>query len=333
MRRAALENPALFFYEARRGKSLRQLALQLDAPYSSLKSWARGGRTIPEGIFRKLVALSNRPVYWEKAAVFKASDWGRSKGGKTRFSRMSRKSIEKAMSKVRESRSSSNIRSPPLNERLCELYGALMGDGCLSRYRVADGYERYEIIITGDKELDTEYHEYLAGLMKELFGLSPYIYKRKDSRSRKLSVKNRKLFEFFVSLGFPVGNKGNSLAIPKRFVSLPWEQLRCIIRGIFDTDGCITAKKNEKYRYPYIIISSKSKPLTKQLHQILRSRGYPCYIKKNEKELRIKGIRNTVKWMGDIGSSNTRHLKKYSYWKKNGIVPVNAIDRAGRSIW
>lgn len=324
MRRVLVPEAAQFFDEVKGDRSLRRLALVLDVPHTSMKSWYHGKYLIPEDVFLLLLRMSKKPDYWEKRAAYKEWNWGRSKGGMERVSRLSTKSLQKHMVKMRSCRSSKPPISITLNESFCELFGAAMGDGCLSRYPIFGGRERRELIITGDRLLDAEYHAYLARLMKCLFGISPRIYAIKHSNSRKISVINKRIFELFVSYGFPVGKKGDRMVIPASFACLRWRLLRRVIRGIFDTDGCFTAKKNEGYRYPFIIITSMSKPLIRQLHDILRKHDYPAYIKKGQTELRIRGARNATRWMDDIGSSNSRHLKKYYHWKEYGVVPVTA---------
>ena len=155
------------------------------------------------------------------------------------------------------------------------------------------------------------------------FNLNPYIYCSKKENIRSLIITNRPFFEALVKLGFPVGKKGQKLKIPNKILKLPWDIKKYLIRGIFDTDGCIVARKDENYKYPCIIISSHSKPLIKQLYYLLRSKEYPFWITKHKSEIRMRGIKNVKRWMSDIGCSNLRHKYKYEYWLKNKRLPAN----------
>ncbi|MBW2966327.1 LAGLIDADG family homing endonuclease [Candidatus Woesearchaeota archaeon] len=112
-------------------------------------------------------------------------------------------------------------------------------------------------------------------------------------------------------------------------MDLPWETKKFLIRGLFDTDGTIFAKKNEGYRYPYIGFTSKNKIFLKQVQILLRKKGYPFYT--NNDNLFMKGIKNIKKWMKDVGTSNSKHKFKYEYWTKHGKLPAGL--RASSSTW
>jgi len=92
-----------------------------------------------------------------------------------------------------------------------------------------------------------------------------------------------------------------------------------IIRGIFDTDGSICAKKREGYKYPQICLTSIDQKLLKQLYKILREKGYPCWI--GGPNIFIRSNWAVKKWFEDVGSSNNRNIFKYRYWLKNNILP------------
>jgi hypothetical protein len=206
-----------------------------------------------------------------------------------------------------------------IDRNLFELYGILMGDGCVSEYNDYEHANRCDTIIVGDKRHDFLYFSYMKALLLNL-GINCYIYQYKTNNSIRLTVRNKRFSQFLLSIGFPKGNKYELLIIPQIFSNLPWADLKLIIRGIFDTDGCIFAKKNEKYRYPYINISSKSQKLRQQLHSILRERAYPFYF--NNDNLFMKGIKNVNRWMEDIGTSNPKHRFKYEYWLAHRELPA-----------
>jgi hypothetical protein len=95
------------------------------------------------------------------------------------------------------------------------------------------------------------------------------------------------------------------------------------MRGLFDTDGCLFARKDEGYRLPHISICSKSKSFREQICKLLREQNYPAYI--NNINVRIKGIKNVKRWFSDIGSSNKRNLLKYEYFLKHGYLPSKLL--------
>ena len=89
-----------------------------------------------------------------------------------------------------------------------------------------------------------------------------------------------------------------------------------VIRGIFDTDGCIHISKRN---YPMINITTTSVPLAKQIQEILVELGFSCSIyvdeiKKKRKKaayrINIYGKEQILKWKNLIGSSNPNRIKK-----------------------
>ena len=325
MKRVLIKNTKQFFKEILNGQSLRSFSKENTINYSTLKQWARGDTLMPKNIFLELINEFENKEYWLNNVRYAKENWGQSKGGKNTIKKLSEKQLKEKLMKARKF-----IKNRPgfsgkkvditLNKNFCEFYGALMGDGCLSLYKRKDcNKHRYSIIFVGHKILDKDYHENrLCNIINRDFKLNPYI--QIIENSRKITVLNKSLFNQLKGLGFPVGKKGQKLKIPGKFIDLSWNLKKHVIRGLFDTDGCIYARKDEKYKYPHIMITTTSNPLLNQLSSILKERGYPVYTSK--KDVIIKGIKNTKKWMEDIGSSNQRHKFKYEYWLKHKKLPA-----------
>ncbi len=104
---------------------------------------------------------------------------------------------------------------------------------------------------------------------------------------------------------------------------MPWKIKKFVLRGLFDTDGCIFANKREEYKYPYISISSKSEPFRNQIINMLRDQNYPAY--NTKKDVCVRGIANVKRWFNDIGSSNRRNQFKYEYFLKHGNLPARLL--------
>lgn len=96
--------------------------------------------------------------------------------------------------------------------------------------------------------------------------------------------------------------------------------LRCVIRGIVDTDGSIfVAKKPGVDRYPSIEITTSSQKLALQLRGILIGMGFNVaniwhYKSKKGKLITYKvplnGKKNIKKWLKEIGFSNSYKLNR-----------------------
>jgi len=147
-----------------------------------------------------------------------------------------------------------------------------------------------------------------------------YLNEKKNKKNGlDTRITCKALFLALAHFGFPIGEKGQKLKIPKQILNKKWDIKKYVIRGLFDTDGYLFAKKHEGYRYPYISITTYSNILLNQVYELLKEQKYPVYKIRNE--VNIRGIQNTQRWMNDIGTSNEKHLIKYKYWLKNKILP------------
>lgn len=163
------------------------------------------------------------------------------------------------------------------SEEVAEVYGALLGDGCLSSGCYA-GRERFTVLFTGHTR-DTVYYETcIRPVLLRTFGLKGYLHKRKSHNAVLLVYGSRKLFNFFVDLGFPIGKK-EELSIPKVILDSRSLSFACV-RGIFQTDGSIynrysKAYKNHPNQYFYKNIEFKmnSKNLLEQIRVVLERVG------------------------------------------------------------
>src|SRR3989344_87648 len=315
--RIRLSNSKKFFDEIllKKNLSLKELSKQLSFNYSNLKQYRRGEKTIPDFIFNSLILISPSRTYWLKDKEELDNNWGGIKGGliagslKDRYKRAAHARKFKKIVKVKLK----------LNEFFCEFYGALLGDGCISRYVDYLGDERYVIAFSGNKRLDSDYFRYLQKKLALEYGLYAYYYEVKNKNVCTISIKNKDLcLELNKRFNVPIGLKYEKLNISKRILELPWDSKKFMLRGLFDTDGCILANKRESYQYPWIIITSKSYKFRSQLVKILRKEGYPAY--STGKDVCVRGIANVKRWFNDIGSSNSRNILKYEYFLKHSYL-------------
>jgi intein/homing endonuclease len=203
------------------------------------------------------------------------------------------------------------------DERALELFGAMIGDGCLSKYYASYGKRWMHVtLLTGNAIKEMEYQLYLSGLLSELFDVNckPRIRKN-SSNTIILETSARRVFDWFLRHGFPCGKK-KEIQIPDRIMRLPRKKLNLVIRGIFDTDGQISARKDEKYRYPYIFISSSSSLLRQQIKQILRIQGIKTYISRDN--VVVRGVGNFYRWIELVGSRNRRNLRRINEFIETG---------------
>jgi len=298
--------------------SLRKFSEKIKENYSNLKQYRRGEKTMLEAVFNKVLEFSSRKDYWQDNLERINENWGAIKGGKTAaLNDKNNKRIEYARKFLKNRIRKINIIE---DEFFCEFYGALLGDGCISKFK---NYEKKEICVicfSGNKSLDSFYLKYLRTKISEKLGLYSYYYDYKNRNVCVLVIRNKSLsLKLANQYNFPVGLKYGKLTISKRLLNLPWSIKKYILRGLFDTDGSIYAKKSEQYRFPIISIASKDRNFLEQLNKLLRSQKYPSYISSHN--VCVRGIGNIKRWFGDIGSSNERNLNKYKYFLKYRNLP------------
>jgi hypothetical protein len=207
-----------------------------------------------------------------------------------------------------------------INEDIAEFYGALIGDGCLSRY-----YSNYDkrncqiLLFTGHTHDAPYYKERLQPILIKEFEKKGYIQFRKDYNVVRFETKSKDVFNFFEKLGFPVGLKGN-LSIPKVIFNNKSLSLASI-RGIFDTDGSIYKRYSKKYKnhskkynYKNIQFKMNSSNVIYQIKNILdRIEIQTSNIRKdgNSYVLTIHNQKSIKKFFEIVKPSNPYHTERF----------------------
>lgn len=301
-----------------------ELSEKTGAKVRAIKNWRIGNCTMPAQFFEKLCLINPAIRKYERKGEGLGSYWGSVLGGKRRVGRFSREEIKEQMKKARGCK---NTHFPDIGEidisnpLALEFYGVVMGDGCVSRYYIKkERRYRAETRISGNSIKDKKYfYNFLVPTMRELFGVNIKPITRKDQNVIDLVSTASHVSNWLTKHRFPVGKKVN-LQIPQHIMSMPAEKRNNVVRGLFDTDGCVAARKDEEYKYPYIFICSISKKLREQLKETLREQGLPAYIHGDTTVLR--GGNNFKIWFKKIGSSNPRNIRKYNEWLSTGkIIP------------
>ncbi|MBR9700079.1 hypothetical protein GOV09_06485, partial [Candidatus Woesearchaeota archaeon] len=126
------------------------------------------------------------------------------------------------------------------DEKLAELIGIMLGDGCLCRTA-----RQRLIYICGHKTDDCEYHTTItAKLFKDIFNKEIKIHFRNNVNVVYIKFSDKEIFRTLRSLQIPVGKKYNYLRIP---VCINSDKLFCsLMRGLFDTDGCVVLSRQHR---------------------------------------------------------------------------------------
>ncbi len=209
--------------------------------------------------------------------------------------------------------------SMPMNENLAEFVGAMIGDGCLSAINCrSENRIRKEARLTGNLQHDCVYYEEVIRPTVREFGINGYLQKR-PKRNCVYLVMGVPVFDFLVSLGFPVGKKYD-LRIPDVLFEDKHLSKACV-RGIFNTDGSIYRRYSKRYQnhprlYNYLVIQFKMNSLTviEQIQKILERFGIKTnniIAESSAFVLRITSQPDIAKFMDIVRPSSKYHVERY----------------------
>lgn len=219
-------------------------------------------------------------------------------------------------------------------KEIAEICGIHVGDGYLRN----DG-KRVELDISGSIEEKPYYDEHVIPLLSKTFGID---VKGKVFHSRNtygFVIRDNNIVKKFHEVGFPYGKKGFSVKIPNFILeSNNLEVKMNFLRGLLDTDGCISFSKRGKgyalfkrkyHTYPKISLKTISKELSDGLNTLLKQLDIQFWIQKYESKNKnehkqyiiwVNG-KNVEKWMEIIGSKNPVKYSRYEVWKRYGFCP------------
>ncbi|MDE1833692.1 MAG: hypothetical protein KGH58_04720 [Candidatus Micrarchaeota archaeon] len=208
--------------------------------------------------------------------------------------------------------------TPKVDDNVWELLGVCLGDGCLSEYtNNYDNQVRHTVLFTGNARDDYGYYfDHLVPLINSKFNIAVHPRIRFDCNTINIFISNKIIFDFFNGLGMPTGHKKGKLEITPKLSHSKKSAKAAILRGLFDTDGHIFARKDEGYRYPHIKITSATPYFLVQLKDLIREFGLPAYI--HDIDVQLRGSKNIKKWMELIGTSHPTHQARYASWLETG---------------
>ncbi len=211
-----------------------------------------------------------------------------------------------------------------ITEDLAYLCGVFAGDGSIG-FRKSKN--EYSLKVVGNPKDEQEFYStVIAPKFKKVFGIMPNTRYHDTKTTYGFSIYSKAIYDYLVNfIGLPSGVKYNSLKIPQIFFE-DEKLVVAFIRGVFDTDGCISFKKraNRTQNYPVINLTSKSANFTKQIADFLESIGlklsvlYDYHAKDSRIKLSysvkslifINGHNNLKLWMDKIGFYSPKHLNK-----------------------
>jgi len=194
---------------------------------------------------------------------------------------------------------------------IAELIGILLGDGSLSLHKYNPTLNN-RLKISFNSRDDLDYTEYVRCLLLDIFGVKPILKFRKEENTADLYLFKKNILEYLVDqIGVRLSPKWNRAIIPKDFCKNHLDVL--VIRGYFDTDGCVVITNNNGIKYPRLEMKVCPSPMQFQFINILKKYNFRFgvyNIGKGKVRIQLNGIKQLTKWMSLIGFSNEKHLKK-----------------------
>lgn len=213
---------------------------------------------------------------------------------------------------------------PALSPELAEEVGWHIGDGSMNFYN-NNGKKRGVYQLRGHiKDDKPHYIERIKPIFKRLYDIDISLREMPSTQVFGFQIWNDNLVKFKQSLGLKIGPKLDMI-IPEKFLGNK-ELTAAVLRGIFDTDGCVYLQKKNNKLYPRLEIKTICPRLAEQLKDLfieldLRATMYKeSYKQIGNKKISyavvIRGNEMFHKFMEIIKPANSKHITKYNFYRK-----------------
>ncbi|MBU4502520.1 MAG: hypothetical protein KKA79_08025 [Nanoarchaeota archaeon] len=193
-----------------------------------------------------------------------------------------------------------------MDKKFAELVGIILGDGCIKNY---PRHRALQISFNAVDDLD--YLHYVAKLVQEIFQIKPFVKFRKTDNTADIFLFRKSVVDYLLRKGLKESPKWGRAKIPPTCLTKPFDKY--VVRGLFDTDGCVALTKNNGSLYPRLELKICPSPMQEQVIDILNNYNFKFKVQKLDKgkiRIRLNGKEQLRKWRGIIGFSNLKHLKK-----------------------
>lgn len=209
---------------------------------------------------------------------------------------------------------------------LAEETGWHIGDGSMNYYEKRGKMIGSYALRGHIKDDKLHYIQRIKPLFKSLYNLDIPLHEMPSTGVFGFQIWNSDLVKFKRKLGLPLGKK-IGIYIPKIFTR-HIENKIAILRGIFDTDGCVYLEKKNNKLYPRMHIGTISRRLSVDLLSNFKEIGFRVTRHcepPNEKQRRIRrlyvisirGEAMFLQFMKMINPQNPKHIQKYDIYKSN----------------
>ena len=195
-----------------------------------------------------------------------------------------------------------------LSVELAELVGILLGDG---------GITHNQVRVTLNSKTDADYSDFVARLIKKIFGEMPHIRRRKGKNALDLILSGLCYIEELEKIELKKGNKViNQVSIPN-WVLKNDNYSRACLRGLVDTDGGVYFHNHvvggKRYLNFGLTFTNASLLLVLGAKNILERNGLKVFMPR-ERNLYIYDFNQIKQYFKIIGSSNSKHLDRFKFY-------------------
>ncbi|MBI2232441.1 MAG: hypothetical protein HYU56_00840 [Candidatus Aenigmarchaeota archaeon] len=207
---------------------------------------------------------------------------------------------------------------------IAELFGIITGDG----------YVRIKHPVWLSIECSANERDYIdrhvKNIVQKIFGIEvkTRFYNRNGIKNTYGFCITKSEIPLFLS-NYNLHFKHTVISVPEIILSGNSTLKKRFLRGLIDTDGCMSfIKKKEEYSYPRLNVSSVSVDLMSHVCEMFREfniKGSFWAMKTPKLPLlrfEIKG-KMVEKYMKTIGSKNPNIISKFSIWKALGCCKTN----------
>ena len=198
-----------------------------------------------------------------------------------------------------------------MDKKEAEVIGILLGDGYISS-------DFKEVKVSVDSNKDKEYALYIQKLFSKRYKLKVNIHKKKNENTLDLRISNKKFAKYLVSnVGLTTSPKLFKATIPEHYFKSVFSKR--VLRGLFDTDGCVVIANNNGNKYPRLEIKISESPMKYQIIQLLKKFHFKFGVYRsniNQVRIQMNGKEQLKRWTCLIGFSNIKHRKKTEIFLK-----------------
>lgn len=206
------------------------------------------------------------------------------------------------------------------NNHLCKILGYHISDGC---YELNRGKKTGIQFWNNNENLIKDY----KNSIEKYFKIIPIITKRKNQFA--VRVISKKIVKEILKLDKDLLEKGEIKKIPYKIMQLPKENIKYLLRTLYDGDGSVILQKRGGCRISFV---SQNKKLEEQMSNLLLRFGIQSSIFEDKHSkvwrLDISGQENLSKFFINIGflsEKKQQRLKKY-YEKKKTYKTIKDIS-------